>query len=96
MIWTNGATGRGAINIKRVITGDGSTNEIIGGTEAQGFIQSRDNEWNSKANSFMDSPNQKIGTTITYSLRIKLATTDVSYWLHEGGVAELRVQEIAT
>ena len=83
------------INVKRVITGGATTNEIDGTTYGIANLHST-RGWGSLTSFYLDSPAQSAGVTITYSLRIKNndGATGV-YWLHESGIASFLVQEIA-
>ena len=83
------------INVKRVITGGATTNEIDGTTFGIGQLHNT-RGWGSLTSFYLDSPAQSAGVTITYSLRIKNNNNSTGvYWLHEDGIASFLVQEIS-
>ena len=84
------------INVKRVITGGATTNEIDGTTFGIGQLHNT-RGWGSLTSFYLDSPAQSSGVTITYSLRMKNSNGSTAvYWLHENGKASLLVQEISS
>jgi len=87
-------TDRLLIDIKRVISGGATTNEIGGYT--LGLAHRRQAQWGSLTFFYVDAPSQAIGTTITYSLRYRNDNNStLVYWLHSGAFASMTVQEIS-
>jgi hypothetical protein len=82
------------MDIKRVITGGATTNEIV--NVDYGVAHKRDGDWGSLTGFYVDSPSQSKLTVITYSLRAKSNSTGTVNWMHSNGQSSLMVQEIAT
>ena len=83
------------INLKRVITGGATTNEIVSAGSWTSWIHSR-NTWGSIGGQYLDAPAQAVDTVITYSIRIRRATASgYVYWCNNGGYATMTLQEIA-
>ena len=86
------------MNIKRVITGGATTNELSGNLAGQtyyyGITHNRVKDWSGTQIFYIDTPAQAVGTTITYSLRFN-GDGYVVNWLHAYGSASMIVQEIA-
>jgi len=81
------------INIKRVITGGDTVNEIVSGS--YGWIEKRGSVWGNTSGFWLDSPAQNAGTVITYSLRFKNDNNSTGvYWSHADALSSLIVQEI--
>ena len=82
------------INLKRVITGGATTDELISGGWGA-WIHSR-NHWGSIGGQWLDAPAQAVGTVITYSIRAKRAGGAGNvYWMHGSGQGTMSLQEIA-
>ena len=86
------------MNIKRVITGGATTNELSGNLAGQsyyyGITHNRVKDWTGTQIFYIDTPAQAVGTTITYSLRF-YGDGYLVTWLHAYGSASMTVQEIA-
>ena len=84
------------VNLKRVITGGATTNEIVSAGGWNSWIHSR-NTWGSVGGQYLDAPAQAVDTVITYSIRIRRATagSDYIYWNNSGGYCTMTLQEIA-
>ena len=86
------------VNIKRVITGGATMNEIMQNLGGQsyyyGITHSRVKQWAGMGFFHIDTPLQAVGTTLTYSVRYH-GDNQLVNWLHAYGSASIMVQEIA-
>ena len=92
---SNGSDGSAAqYNLKRAISGGATTDEIWAGT--RGICESR-HGWGPCSWMYLDSLSESSGTTITYTIRMRVTSGSggTSYWGYGNGMQSLTLIEIA-
>lgn len=80
-------------DIKRVVTGGATTDEIHGNASGGITRGNIGDHWTDRTVAYMDSPSLAAGVTVTYTLRAK-TVSGTSYWVHETAVACGQIFEI--